>query len=376
VTVSDSIDQIWADDLLGRRADADLLTRFLLARTAERKAEGRVGSYVLNLNASWGQGKTFFIEHLARQLRSQGHLVSYVNSWRDDASGEPLVAVMAAIELTLKPHLTVQSGAEKIWRAAKSAGGEALLARAKGIAKRVITKVIGDGVQEIIEIYHDAQFDEVTAPEPSVSSQVDGSGKDGAMSKAEEKAAETITAIADRLMSERLESYRRRASSIDAFKANMSRLIERLGSENKIQPPFFIFIDELDRCRPNYAIEMIEQVKHLFDIDGVVFVVSTDTEQLSNSISAVYGQSFDGQKYLLRFFNRQYAFDPPSTEHLCRYLFESSGIETGKLSAPLDMSSWMFFQDQCLLLGQLSEILSSRLIYLGMSSRHGVRKSS
>lgn len=51
--------------------------------------------------------------------------------------------------------------------------------------------------------------------------------------------------------------------------------------------PFFIFIDQLDRCRPTYAIEMLEQVKHLFDIDHAVFVIATDGDQLARSIKAV-----------------------------------------------------------------------------------------
>ncbi|QDE47832.1 hypothetical protein EIN43_17235 [Enterobacter hormaechei] len=65
--------------------------------------------------------------------------------------------------------------------------------------------------------------------------------------------------------------------------------------------PTFIFIDELDRCRPNYAIDMLETIKHLFDINNVVFVIATDKEQLSHSICSVYGSGFDATRYLDRF---------------------------------------------------------------------------
>lgn len=54
--------------------------------------------------------------------------------------------------------------------------------------------------------------------------------------------------------------------------------------------PAFIFIDELDRCRPSYAVEMLETIKHIFDISGVVFVVATDTEQLQHAVKVVYGE--------------------------------------------------------------------------------------
>jgi len=54
----------------------------------------------------------------------------------------------------------------------------------------------------------------------------------------------------------------------------------------------FILIDELDRCRPTYAIELLENIKHLFDIEGLYFIIATDSTQLSYSINAVYGNKF------------------------------------------------------------------------------------
>ena len=53
----------------------------------------------------------------------------------------------------------------------------------------------------------------------------------------------------------------------------------------------FVLVDELDRCRPTYAIEMLETIKHFFSLDNYIFVVATDTNQLSHSIKAVYGLS-------------------------------------------------------------------------------------
>jgi hypothetical protein len=64
-----------------------------------------------------------------------------------------------------------------------------------------------------------------------------------------------------------------------------------------------ILIDELDRCRPTYAIEMLEAIKHWFCVPNVVFVLAMDREQLSHSIRAVYGQGFDVDGYFLRFFH-------------------------------------------------------------------------
>ncbi len=65
-----------------------------------------------------------------------------------------------------------------------------------------------------------------------------------------------------------------------------------------------IFVDELDRCRPSFAIEMLERIKHYFDDDRIIFIVSVNREQLIHSISKYYGANFDSTGYLDKFFDR------------------------------------------------------------------------
>lgn len=64
-----------------------------------------------------------------------------------------------------------------------------------------------------------------------------------------------------------------------------------------------IFIDELDRCKPSFAIEMLERIKHYFDDERIIFVVSLNKEQLIHTISNYYGSEFDATRYLNRFFD-------------------------------------------------------------------------
>lgn len=57
-------------------------------------------------------------------------------------------------------------------------------------------------------------------------------------------------------------------------------------------------IDELDRCRPRYAVEVLEQIKHLFSVPGIVFVLSIDKVQLGNAIRGFYGSDLiDADEY-------------------------------------------------------------------------------
>ena len=64
-----------------------------------------------------------------------------------------------------------------------------------------------------------------------------------------------------------------------------------------------VFIDELDRCKPSYAIEMLERIKPYFDDERIIFVVSVNKEQLIHTISKCYGSNFDSTGYLNKFFD-------------------------------------------------------------------------
>lgn len=64
-----------------------------------------------------------------------------------------------------------------------------------------------------------------------------------------------------------------------------------------------IFIDELDRCRPTFAVELLEQIKHYFDNDKITFVFSTNKKQLQYTIKKYYGEAFEAKRYLDKFFD-------------------------------------------------------------------------
>lgn len=67
-----------------------------------------------------------------------------------------------------------------------------------------------------------------------------------------------------------------------------------------------IFIDELDRCNPQYAVKLLERVKHYFNHPKVVFVVSYNKAELQHSIKTLYGSEFSADKYLERFFDYEF----------------------------------------------------------------------
>lgn len=99
---------------------------------------------------------------------------------------------------------------------------------------------------------------------------------------------------------------------IDTFKTEIDPIIEfrkQLTSFiNKIpKKKLILIVDELDRCRPDYAMKTLECIKHFFDIEGLFIIVPTNKTALNDCIKSLYG--IDNQKrhckenYFQKFFN-------------------------------------------------------------------------
>lgn len=75
-----------------------------------------------------------------------------------------------------------------------------------------------------------------------------------------------------------------------------------------------VFVDELDRCKPSFAIKLLEQIKHYFDNENITFVFSVNTSELSKTIRCFYGPDFDANRYLDRFFDFRIALPKPNMD--------------------------------------------------------------
>lgn len=71
------------------------------------------------------------------------------------------------------------------------------------------------------------------------------------------------------------------------------------------EPKVLFLVDELDRCRPDYAIFYLETIKHIFDIKGAVFLLAADRQQLENSAKAAFGADLDFDEYYRKFIHRE-----------------------------------------------------------------------
>ena len=136
-----------------------------------------------------------------------------------------------------------------------------------------------------------------------------------------------IAAQADDLFQE--ENARKQA--VNDFRDELTQLIQAIKNHtnahnNTYKLPVFVFIDELDRCRPDFTIELIEMVKHIFSVDDIFFVFATDGNQLQASLAGLYGQTFDAELYFKRIFTRELHLKRPNNEQFARALIAEYGI--------------------------------------------------
>ena len=96
---------------------------------------------------------------------------------------------------------------------------------------------------------------------------------------------------------------------------------------NETDQPLVFIIDELDRCRPTFAIELLERVKHIFDVDNIVFVFGVNRGELMKSLESIYGK-IDAGVYLRRFFDMEFSLPHADAKAFCQALMQAYGLDT------------------------------------------------
>lgn len=288
----------WNDDLFNRKQYSEFLTTYLLSKD----------NFVLNLSAEWGAGKSFFIERWAKDLYKHHPVVTF-NAWKHDFTQEPLLAILT--EITKEFDLILASkGAEKSSKSHAKKCTKMFKSLLPILTKGAVKKVIG---------------------------QQEGEALIQLATEDEEVAAETANSIVKQIT----DTFSSEIAAVDSFIKELEGLLASIKQESdqdeeKPTLPVFVFIDELDRCRPLFAIELLERIKHLFNVKDIHFVIATDTAQLAHSVNAIYGEKFNGGKYLRRFFNQEVTLPPPSNISFVQNLFKDFDPDALSLSSVLD----------------------------------------
>lgn len=312
-----TIEEIWGDDLFDRRAEAGLLIGYLESVAARGSLREDSHGFTLAVDARYGEGKSFFLKRLAEQL-SIAHPVAFVDAWTDDLADEPLTALAATLKRALDTLIAASPAVRskyknviaKSGQIAKIVGG-GLVKRALGLA---ITATAADALEGAIRVLDDEVGEVVKEKLKTAGDEIVGDGTSALSSVAPGKLMET-----------RIAEFELGQDAIKEMRESLEALVASLNDQDKV-PPIFIIIDELDRCRPTYAVKLLEEIKHLFNVPGLIFILGLHGDQLAHSVTAAYGTGFDGKSYLRRFFHRQYRLAAPDLKPLLQHLCDRAGI--------------------------------------------------
>lgn len=289
------------EDKLDRAKYATFLTKLLASQGYdETREEDQKRNYVLNLNSEWGSGKTYFLKRWSEDIKEYYPTV-YIDAWQKDYSDDPLMTVISSIIEQLREQAGKPKDAPEFKVPRKLIG--LLKSAAPGIGRGLFKRYVG--IDPTLVMNADDNDDTIgTMQDEDGNDIVDSKGNPIDMSFAASEAVKHL-----------IDEHDAKSAAIDSLKDSVFEWVNAvIGLTNKTLPAF-IFIDELDRCRPSYAVEMLETIKHIFNIEGIVFVIATDTEQLQHAVKAVYGEGFNAKIYLSRFFNSRYSLKSPNLEN-------------------------------------------------------------
>ena len=242
------------------------------------------------IDGGWGTGKTKFCQKLIQLMQQQhpDYQPVYIDAFRSDHSGEPLLALLAEIIKACTPEDTGEQPSEQrknITRKVAKAAGFVMKTVAKAAVGHVLKQNLEDlekGMSQIINDEEEAKNVAATVA-------------DSATTLASHSIDATIDATIEALLKEQIEAEK----NLETLKACLKELAA--------DKPIILFIDELDRCRPDYAVDMLEVIKHVFDVENVKVVLVTNTKQLRAAINHRYGAEVDAHKYLDKFLKYSFA---------------------------------------------------------------------
>lgn len=263
---------------------------------------GFADGFVLAINNEWGTGKTTFVKMWKQQLEDQQFKTVYFNAWENDFDNNPLVAIMSEMG-----NLTNDDN-DVLFKSVVQKGAKLIKNIAPALIKALASKYID----------YNVLVDTI------------------------ENTAKATTEVFE----EEIKEYTSKKKSIVEFRKELEKFVRKI---NDSKPLVFI-IDELDRCRPNYSVEVLEQVKHLFSVPGIVFVLSIDKKHLGSAIKGFYGsESIESDEYLRRFIDLEYSIPEPSTSLFIDYLYKYYQLQDFFLSKERKLTGIHNYEDTDLL---------------------------
>lgn len=283
---------VWENDGLGNRKEVSDAFE-ALASTFPHEA-------VFLVSAEFGMGKTFFVDHWSDSLRSRDIPVFVFDAWRNDYFESPLVGFVSGL-------LDEFSGQEKFYGAKERlkkfslAAAPIVLKTGIKVGARILTLGATDGEAEKIK--------EILA----------------------EEGVKAIDDVSDELA----RAFTRATSQTklhSELREQFTKMVEEVCANSK-GDEFFILIDELDRCKPEFSLALLEDIKHFLGVDGAKFFIFCDEQVLEAQGAKIVGDIRSGEKYASKFYRQKLKLPIGNKVDFARRYI-------GEVSAARSVSSW------------------------------------
>lgn len=251
----------FSNDIFQRQKFGEALSNLVIRSTDE---------LVISLDGKWGEGKTTFVKMWQGLLKEKGIPTIYIDAFQNDYTEDAFISIASAITSYVDQNSAEPQRSLEFKDKAKKVGVRLLSWTAKiGIKAATLGIIKESDIDALSEI-------------------------------GEEIAADTSETIAD-LVKERLNTHIKETELVQSFRESLSDLPANLTDNTSGR--LVIIIDELDRCKPSFALEVLEKIKHLFSVRNVVFLLVMHKQQLEEAIRSVYGANIDAHTYLQKFIN-------------------------------------------------------------------------
>ena len=241
--------------------DTDLLQRKKVGKALSSLVDRIDDPLVIALDGKWGTGKTHFLKRWvgAHSVENGSTATTvYFDAFANDYLNDPLPALVSSLTDRLP------------------AGNDAKIQRVKAAAFKLAKPLARIGLSV-------ATF-----------------GATEALGELGDAVAEAVGGEGAASLEKYWEEKTGRREAMLEFKTAIEALATPIVEGGTGSSLVFV-IDELDRCRPDYALEVLEVIKHFFSVPHVHFILGVNLNALENSVHARYGEKTDGHAYLKKF---------------------------------------------------------------------------
>lgn len=229
-----------------------------IIKNKERYKENSEHCLIIMINGIWGSGKTTFLNELCEEIEKEDNIeiFNYYNAYENDFYSNAYIPFFASIN----DKINIRNELNNIVTAYGKEAAKDIVVLSYTITKSFFKNKIGVDIDDIKNGIRDI--------------------------KEQEEKHDIISDYND---------------CIKMKKKIKDKMLKICQGKTQV-----FIIDELDRCKPSFAMETLEIIKHFFDIDNCVFIISVDKIQLEESAKSIYGTGIDSEKYFSKLYDYQF----------------------------------------------------------------------